>query len=112
MCRASSRPYRLPSGVIALGGSNIGRRLEREKVGAYDDDKHPPYRRSRGWTGQPDVKQLEDLDSRLEGSLLRPGDEGWDDAVLIWNGMVAKVPALVLQPTSAHDVAAAVRVRA
>ena len=26
----------------------------------------------------------------------------------MWNGMVAKVPALVLQPTSAHDVAAAV----
>ena len=28
--------------------------------------------------------------------------------MLIWNGMVAKVPALVVQPTSAHDVAAAV----
>jgi FAD/FMN-containing dehydrogenase len=53
-------------------------------------------------------KQLDELEARLEGPLLRPGDEGWDDAVLIWNGMVAKVPALVLQPTSAHDVAAAV----
>lgn len=53
-------------------------------------------------------KQLDELEARLEGPLLRPGDEGWDDAVLIWNGMVAKVPALVLRPTSAHDVAAAV----
>lgn len=53
-------------------------------------------------------KQLDELEARLEGPLLRPGDEGWDDAILIWNGMVAKVPALVLQPTSAHDVAAAV----
>ncbi|SJM35448.1 FAD-binding oxidoreductase [Mesorhizobium delmotii] len=53
-------------------------------------------------------KQLDELEARLEGPLLRPGDGGWDDAVLIWNGMVAKVPALVLQPTSAHDVAAAV----
>jgi FAD/FMN-containing dehydrogenase len=53
-------------------------------------------------------QQLDDLDSRVEGPLLRAGDEGWDDAVLIWNGMVATTPALVLQPASAHDVAAAV----
>jgi FAD/FMN-containing dehydrogenase len=54
------------------------------------------------------AEQLDDLDSQLTGRLLRAGDEGWDDALLIWNGMVAKVPALVLQPTSAHDVTAAV----
>jgi len=53
-------------------------------------------------------KQLDDLASRVEGPLLRPGDQGWDDAVLIWNAMVARVPALVVQPTSAQDVAAAV----
>ena len=54
------------------------------------------------------AEQLDDLDSRIAGRLLRAGDEGWDDAVLVWNGMAAKVPALVVQPTSAHDVAAAV----
>jgi FAD/FMN-containing dehydrogenase len=54
-------------------------------------------------------EQIDDLDSRVEGPLLRPGEEGWDDAVLVWNGMVARVPALVLQPTSAQEVAAAVR---
>jgi FAD/FMN-containing dehydrogenase len=53
--------------------------------------------------------QLEELEAQVEGPLLRAGDEGWDDAVLIWNGMVARFPALVLQPVSAHDVAAAVR---
>jgi len=53
-------------------------------------------------------EELDQLASRITGSLLVAGDEGWDDAVLIWNAMVAKVPALVLQPTSAHDVAAAV----
>jgi FAD/FMN-containing dehydrogenase len=52
--------------------------------------------------------QFESLASRVEGPLLRAGDEGWDDAVRVWNGMVTKVPALVLQPTSARDVAAAV----
>ncbi len=45
----------------------------------------------------------------VQGPLLRPGDPGWDEAVLVWNGMIAKTPALVLQPTSAADVAAAVR---
>jgi FAD/FMN-containing dehydrogenase len=55
------------------------------------------------------AEQLDDLDSQVAGRLLRPGDDGWDDALLVWNGMAAKVPALVLQPTSAHDVAAAVR---
>jgi FAD/FMN-containing dehydrogenase len=53
-------------------------------------------------------EHLDDLDSRVAGSLLRAGDEGWDDAVLVWNGMVASVPALVVQPSSARDVAEAV----
>jgi hypothetical protein len=54
------------------------------------------------------TEQLEDLGSRVQGRLLCPGDQGWNEAVAIWNGMAAKLPALVLQPTSAHDVAAAV----
>ena len=54
-------------------------------------------------------EQLDDLRSRVEGPLMRVGDKGWDDAILIWNGTVARVPALLLQPTSAQDVAAAVR---
>ncbi len=54
------------------------------------------------------ARELGDLGSRIDGRLLRPGDEGWNDAVLIWNGMVDKAPALVVQPESAHDVAAAV----
>jgi FAD/FMN-containing dehydrogenase len=53
-------------------------------------------------------KHLEDLDSRVQGRLLVAGDQGWNDAVSIWNGMAARLPALVLRPASAHDVAAAV----
>ena len=53
--------------------------------------------------------QLEDLASRCGGMLLRSGDAGWDEAVLIWNGMAARVPRLVLRPNSVHDVVAAVR---
>ena len=53
-------------------------------------------------------EQLEDLDSRVQGRLLVAGDQGWNEAVAIWNGMAARLPALVLQPISAHDVAPAV----
>jgi hypothetical protein len=53
--------------------------------------------------------QLEDLASRIQGPILSPGDNGWGDAISVWNGMVARAPALVVQPTSAGDVATAVR---
>ncbi len=53
-------------------------------------------------------EQVDALESRVDGPVLHAGDDGWDDGVLVWNGMVAKVPALVLQPSSPHDVAAAV----
>jgi FAD/FMN-containing dehydrogenase len=53
-------------------------------------------------------EQLHELDARVKCPVLRSVDAGWDEVVLVWNGMVAKVPALVLQPTSATDVAAAV----
>jgi FAD/FMN-containing dehydrogenase len=54
------------------------------------------------------AEQLDELDARVDGPVLRAGDAGWADAVLVWNHMVAKTPALVLQPTSTVDVAAAV----
>jgi FAD/FMN-containing dehydrogenase len=51
---------------------------------------------------------LRDLASRVDGSLLVEGDAGWDDAIRVWNGMTAKTPALVVEPTSAADVGAVV----
>jgi FAD/FMN-containing dehydrogenase len=53
-------------------------------------------------------QQIEALDSQVRGRLLRPDNPGWDDAVLVWNAMSPRVPALVVQPALAHDVAAAV----
>jgi FAD/FMN-containing dehydrogenase len=47
---------------------------------------------------------LDDLGARIGGRMLVGGDDGWEDAVLLWNGMVARTPALVVQPTSAADV--------
>lgn len=37
------------------------------------------------------------------------GDEGADGTMLVWNGVVARIPPLVARPTSAQEVAAAVR---
>jgi hypothetical protein len=54
-------------------------------------------------------KQLDDLETRLGRPLVLPGDDGWADAVLTWNGEAARLPALVIQPTSPLDVATVVR---
>ena len=64
-----------------------------------------------GLSGRPvhvTEQQLDELLSRLDGPVLRPGEPDWDNAVTIWNGMVTHRPALVVRPTSAADVAAAV----
>jgi FAD/FMN-containing dehydrogenase len=55
-----------------------------------------------------DRRQIDDLAAQVDGPLLRPGDASWDEAVQVWNGMVATTPALVAQPTSARGVAGAV----
>ncbi len=52
--------------------------------------------------------QLDAFRLRVKGPILDAGDDGWNDAVLVWNGMAAKTPALVVQPTFARDVAAAI----
>ena len=55
------------------------------------------------------ARHLGDLRSRVGGALPHLGDAGWDESVRVWNGMVDKLPALVVQPASARDVAAVVR---
>jgi FAD/FMN-containing dehydrogenase len=48
------------------------------------------------------------LRQRLRGPLLLPGDEGFEEATLLWNGMIDKTPALVVQPTGTADIVASV----
>ena len=35
-------------------------------------------------------------------------DEGWSEGLLIWNGVVASVPGLVVRPSSPRELAAAI----
>lgn len=53
-------------------------------------------------------EDLAGLESTLSGRVLFPGDDGFAEATATWNGMVARHPAIVVQPRTAADVAATV----
>src|SRR6266516_313779 len=68
--------------------------------------------RMRGLDGDPvevGGKTLEAFTANVHGPVLRPGDAGFDEAVRIWNGMISRRPALVVQPVSAGDIREAIR---
>ena len=48
------------------------------------------------------------LRARFRGALLRPGEEGYDEARRIWNGAIDRRPALIARCAGADDVAVAV----
>jgi FAD/FMN-containing dehydrogenase len=48
------------------------------------------------------------LQARLRGALLRPGDQGYDEARTIWNAMIDKRPALIVRCAGVADVMQAV----
>ncbi|HET6534024.1 MAG TPA: FAD-binding protein, partial [Actinoplanes sp.] len=49
------------------------------------------------------------LRGRFRGALLRPGEEGYDEARQVWNGAVDRRPALIARCVGADDVQQAVR---
>src|SRR5215218_4630299 len=49
------------------------------------------------------------LRTQFRGALLRPGEEGYDEARRIWNGAIDRRPALIARCAGADDVATAVR---
>jgi hypothetical protein len=49
------------------------------------------------------------LRRQFKGDLLRPGENGYEDARSIWNGMVARSPGLIARCTDVSDVQNAVR---
>ena len=49
------------------------------------------------------------LRRRFNGDLLRPGENAYEDARSIWNGMVARTPGLIARCTDISDVQNAVR---
>lgn len=49
------------------------------------------------------------LATAIGGEVLRPGDDGYEGARAIWNGMIDRRPAVIARCARADDVAAAVR---
>jgi FAD/FMN-containing dehydrogenase len=43
----------------------------------------------------------------FQGSLIKPGDDGYDDARRLWNASIDRRPALIARPTGADDAAVA-----
>ena len=48
------------------------------------------------------------LRARIRGELIQPGDESYDEARMVWNGMIDKKPALIARCASVADVVASV----
>jgi FAD/FMN-containing dehydrogenase len=49
------------------------------------------------------------LRARFRGALLRPGEEGYDEARRVWNGAIDRRPRLIARCAGADDVVEAVR---
>jgi FAD/FMN-containing dehydrogenase len=51
---------------------------------------------------------IEALRSVFSGAVLLPGDNGFDSARAVWNGMADRTPSLIVQPVTTSDVVTAV----
>jgi hypothetical protein len=51
----------------------------------------------------------DELRTMFRGALLRPGEEGYDEARRVWNGAIDRRPALIARCAGADDVTAAIR---
>ena len=52
--------------------------------------------------------QIARLKLRLQGQLLQPGAPGYEEARTVWNAMIDRRPALIVQCLDADDVTTAV----
>ena len=55
-----------------------------------------------------DTAGVDDLVARLSGTVVRPGDPGYDEARALYNAMHDKRPALIVRAAGVDDVVAAV----
>jgi FAD/FMN-containing dehydrogenase len=51
---------------------------------------------------------VQELRDALRGELVLPGDDAYDDARSVWNGMIDRRPSLIVRCTGTRDVIAAV----
>ena len=63
---------------------------------------------TRGTDTVLDEATVQGFKTGLRGPLLRPGDDGYDEARTIWNAMIVKRPALIVRCAGVADVINAV----
>lgn len=55
-----------------------------------------------------DSREIDKLEKRLVGRLIRSGDAGYDEARALWNGMIDRHPRMIVKCKAVTDVMAAV----
>jgi FAD/FMN-containing dehydrogenase len=55
------------------------------------------------------AREVASLRTRFRGALLRPAEEGYEEARRIWNGAIDRRPALIARCVGSDDVVEAVR---
>lgn len=54
-----------------------------------------------------DTSAVQRLRNQLTGAVTLPGDDGYDEARAVWNGMINRYPAIIIHCTNKHDVVTA-----
>jgi FAD binding domain len=55
------------------------------------------------------VPALERFRVRFSGEVILPGDDGYETARVVWNGMFDRRPAVIVRPVGVDDVQSAIR---
>ena len=57
----------------------------------------------------PTKEQIDAFVASIRGDVVRPGDDNYDDARAIYNGMIDKKPSMIIQVSNVADVISAVK---
>src|SRR5437899_10978918 len=75
-------------------------------MGTASPLRGPPYSGPNLGGGAVSIsgQELAEFANELHGEIVRPQDEGYDDARKIWNAMIDRRPALIVRCRDAEDV--------
>lgn len=72
-------------------------------------DRHWTFRGREGLEVRVSERDIDGLEGRIHGALIRPRSPGYEEARRIWNGLIDRHPALIVRCGSEGDVATTVR---